>query len=120
MATVGGIGFSKGGLSLNGGSIITGTVENYDALPPASDHANETWATKEPQGYRILGTFKNRGLWRSDGTVWKPPLYVNPATLATVNTGTGTDEYVSPETLQQSEVAIQAKSLARNFLLMGS
>lgn len=86
------------------GQGITGVVANYSALPAAAAAADEFYFVESPQGTAWLpgslgGTYYPAGLYYSNGVTWFYAESPYQATLATVNTGTNTDQFVSPYTL---------------------
>lgn len=83
-------------------------VTTYDDLPPAADHTDEFFVVENSQGTSWLpgslgGTFYAKGFYYSNGVSW---VYAGDipyqATLADVNAGTVTDQFVTPYTLSNT------------------
>jgi len=96
--------YSKSSSGGGTGQGITGVVANYSALPAAAAAADEFYFVESPQGTAWLpgslgGTYYPAGLYYSNGVTWFYAESPYQATLATVNTGTNTDQFVSPYTL---------------------
>lgn len=96
--------YSKSSTGGSSGQGITGVVANYSALPAAAAAVDEFYFVESPQGTAWLpgsigGTYYPAGLYYSNGVTWFYAESPYQATLATVNTGTNTDQFVSPYTL---------------------
>jgi len=90
------------------GQGITGVVANYSALPSAASAADEFYFVESSQGTAWLpgslgGTYYPAGLYYSNGVTWFYAESPYQATLATVNTGTNTDQFVSPYTFTNAD-----------------
>lgn len=61
---------SSGRIQLSPSSAFYTEAANYAALPPAADHTAEIQIVLASQGSRILFTFKDAGMYRSNGVDW--------------------------------------------------
>jgi len=109
---------SKKQVLLISGMGVYGKVANYSALPDPTLHDGETWIALASQGTSWLpgsfgGTYYPKGQYYSDGTNWIYDSNSYQASQSDVNTGTITDQWVSPSTLANSVWAFTtAKVLA--------
>lgn len=98
---------SKKQVLLISGMGVYGKVANYSALPAPALHDGETWICLNSQGTSWLpgsfgGTWYDKGQYYSDGTQWIYDSNSYQASQSDVNTGTITDQWVSPSTLANS------------------
>lgn len=98
---------SKKQVLLISGMGVYGKVANYAALPYPALHDGETWIALSSQGTQWLpgslgGTYYPKGQYYSDGTNWIYDSNSYQASQSDVNTGTITDQWVSPNTLKNS------------------
>jgi len=98
---------SKKQVLLISGMGVYGKVANYSALPDPTLHDGETWIALASQGTSWLpgsfgGTYYPKGQYYSDGTNWIYDSNSYQASQSDVNTGTITDQWVSPSTLANS------------------
>lgn len=87
--------------------IISGTVANYSALPAANTVPNQYYWVLAEQGTWWLpgslgGTYYNKGIYRSNGTIWEFQATPANATQGQVDAGTNNDTFVTPLTLTNS------------------
>lgn len=85
------------------GTGFTAVVANYSALPAAASASGEFYYVENAQGTSWLpgslgGTYYPPGTYYSTGSSWITGISPYQATLADVNTGTITDQFVSPYT----------------------
>lgn len=78
-------------------------VANYSALPAPATVTGDFYWCSASQGTAWLpgalgGTYYDSGLYYSNGTSWEYMNVPYQATQATVNTGTNTDQFVTPAT----------------------
>lgn len=97
----------KGEGGTGGGSAIV-EVANYSALPAANTVPGILYAVLNDQGTKWLpgswgGTFYQKGLYYSDGSSWIYTETPYNATLATVDTGTNDDQFVTSYTLKNTK-----------------
>jgi len=102
-------------ISSTGDDIIV--VANYSALPAASTVSGQFYWCSASQGTQWLpfslgGTYYSAGLYYSNGTSWEFLSVPYQATQATVNTGTNTDQFVTPATLTNATVVTNKAPLA--------
>ena len=62
---------SSGRLELSPSSSFYAQVADPSALPPAGDHVGEIQIALASTGSRILFTFKDAGMYYSNGAIWK-------------------------------------------------
>ncbi len=79
-------------------------VANYSALPAAGTVSGKFYWASASQGAKWLpgalgGTYYDSGLYYSNGVTWEYLDVPYQATQSTVNTGTNTDQFVTPATL---------------------
>ena len=89
-------------------------VNTFADLPNPSLHINELYWVNNSTGTKWLpgtlgGTYYPKGLYYSTGTDWEWRKSPYQATLAEVNTGTNDDKFVTPLTLQSSDLATKFK-----------
>lgn len=92
-------------------------VANYSALPAVGTVTGEFYWCSASQGTSWLpgslgGTYYNKGLYYSNGVSWEYIDTPYQATQATVNTGTNTDQFVTPATLTNATVITNKAPLA--------
>jgi len=92
-------------ITSNGANITV--VTNYSALPTPATASGKFYWVSNSQGTAWLpgslgGTYYNSGLYYSNGTTWEFLNVPYQATQAAVNTGTVTDQFVTPATLKNS------------------
>lgn len=90
-----------------GGTTIT-TVANYSALPSATAVSGKFYWCENSQGtkwlpYSLGGTYYPLGMYYSNGVTWEFSESPYQASLSTVNTGTNTDQFVSPYTFTNAD-----------------
>lgn len=108
-----------GGGGTSGDTIITGTVATYAELPLASGYTGKYYIVDAATGTWILGTKKNAGIYKSNGTTW---IYIDsvPETTSlsdgtTVITGTniilqGTNGVTTTTDTANNKIVISAPS----------
>lgn len=79
-------------------------VANYSSLPAVGTVAGQFYWCSASQGTKWLpgalgGTYYSAGMYYSNGVTWEFLDVPYQATQATVNTGTNTDQFVTPATL---------------------
>ncbi len=89
--------------ALGTGTGIT-VVANYSALPNPTTVSEDFYWVSASQGTSWLpgslgGTYYNKGIYYSNGTTWEYIDTPYQATQSDVNTGTNTDQFVTPATL---------------------
>lgn len=106
---MGSFGFQSSGGAGGSGSwnLYGGTVQNYSALPLASDNPNKLFYCIESQGTQWLpfslgGTYYPNGWYYSDGVIYTYQKTPFQADQATVDAGVNADQFVSPLTLQNA------------------
>lgn len=92
-------------ISSNGSNIAV--VTNYAALPAPATVSGKFYWVSNATGTSWLpgslgGTYRNSGLYYSNGTTWEFLNVPYQATQAAVNAGTITDQFVTPATLSNS------------------
>lgn len=92
-----------GSSSGSSGTGFTAVVTNYSALPAAASATGEFYFVQNSQGTSWLpgtlgGTYYPVGTYYSDGATWVTGFSPYQATLANVNLGIITDQFVSPFT----------------------
>jgi hypothetical protein len=102
------------------GADIT-VVANYSALPAVGTVTDQFYWCSASQGTKWLpgslgGTYYSAGLYYSNGVSWEFLDVPYQATQATVDTGTNTDQFVTPSTLTNATV-ITNKALKNNTVL---
>lgn len=90
------------------------TVNTYNDLPPANLNVAEYYWVIASQGTAWLpgslgGTYYPKGLYFSNGTIWSHMDTPVQASLSEVNAGVVDDKFVSPNTLQASDLATKFK-----------
>lgn len=109
---------SKGQTLAISGKGVFGKVANYSALPAANLHDGETWICLASQGTPYItalfgGTYYPSGQYYSTGSTWLYDSTAYQASQSAVNAGLITDQWVSPNTLSNSDWAFTvAKVLA--------
>lgn len=93
--------------SLPGGKGYSGVVANYSALPDPTTVATQFWYVINSQGTSWLpgslgGTYYPDGTYYSTGAVWITNITPEQATQGDTDTGTITDQFVSPSTLKNA------------------
>jgi hypothetical protein len=86
------------------------TVNTYNDLPPAISNVAEYYWVLNSQGTAWLpgglgGTYYPKGLYFSNGATWSHMETPVQASLTEVNAGVVDDKFVSPNTLQTSDLA---------------
>ena len=87
--------------------VITGTVANYSALPAANTVSGQYYWVLAEQGTWWLpgslgGTYYNKGIYRSNGTIWEFQATPANGTQGQVDAGINNDTFVTPLTLKNS------------------
>jgi len=100
-------GFQSSGSGGGGGGTTITTVANYSALPAPNTVSGKFYWCEASQGtkwlpFSIGGTYYPLGMYYSNGSSWEFTETPYQATQSEVNTGTNTDKFVSPSTLQNS------------------
>ena len=85
-------------------------VQTHADLPSASLYINQLFWVRESTGTKWLpgsmgGTYYPKGLYYSDGSSWEWRKSPYQATLSEVNAGTNDDKFITPLTLQTSDLA---------------
>ena len=93
-------------------------VANYSALPAVGTVTGQYYWVKASQGTAWLpgslgGTYYSAGLYYSNGVTWEFLDVPYQATQATVNTGTNTDQFVTPATLTSATVITNKATLVQ-------
>lgn len=91
-------------ININKKSTYINVVENYAALPPANLNSSQFYWVKSSTGTKWLpgnlgGSYRQLGLYFSDGTTWTFTPVPNQATQAEVDAGIINDKFVTPLTL---------------------
>ncbi len=99
-------------------------VANYSALPAVGTVTGEFYWCSASQGTSWLpgslgGTYYNSGLYYSNGVTWEYLDVPYQATQATVNTGTNTDQFITPSTLTNATVITNKELLANKMATNG-
>lgn len=86
--------------------INTLEVDTFNDLPDPAKNINEFAWVKNSSGISWIptwagGNYKNKGLYRSDGTEWVTAPLPFQATLAEVIDGTNNDKFITPYTYNQ-------------------
>lgn len=89
-------------------------VNTHADLPPANLHINQLFWVNNSTGTSWLpgslgGSYYPKGLYYSTGTDWEWRKSPYQATLAEVNAGVDDDKFVTPLTLQSSDLATKFK-----------
>ena len=92
-------------------------VANYSALPAPATVTGEFYWCSSSQGtawlpFSLGGTYYSAGLYYSNGIAWEFLAVPYQATLATVNTGTNNDQFVTSYTLTNANVIVNKELLA--------
>lgn len=80
-------------------------VSTYADLPPANVSTGKKYYVENSSGIPWIGviyggTYRNAGLYYSNGTEWKTTPIASQATLSEVITGTNNDKFITPLTLE--------------------
>jgi len=99
-------------------------VANYSALPAANTVTGQFYWCSAKQGTAWLpgsigGTYYSAGMYYSNGVSWEFLDVPYQATQATVNTGTNTDQFVTPATLTNSTQLADKASLTQDNVFAG-
>jgi hypothetical protein len=84
--------------------VISGTVANYSALPAANTVPGQYYWVLAEQGLSWIpswlgGNYYNKGIYRSNGTIWEYQASPANATQGQVDAGINNDTFVTPLTL---------------------